>query len=189
MHAFEGDAADAGAMIAFRSPVAGGEACEDRIVLRVGGESADGARLPDRGQLRRPLCPEGGPFARRSPARDDSAAAPRQGQLLLAGRAQPFSHLVYPMPGPSVLGVHVGLDLAGRCRFGPDLEWVDEIDYSVDPERAERFYAAVRTFYPSFATGASNPTTPGSGRSCTDRASRSRTSSSRGRRRTGCRVS
>jgi L-2-hydroxyglutarate oxidase LhgO len=61
---------------------------------------------------------------------------------------QPFSHLVYPMPEASVLGVHVTLDLGGQCRFGPDLEWIDEINYDVDPRRADVFYAAVRTYFP-----------------------------------------
>ena len=62
----------------------------------------------------------------------------------LTGRA-PFSRLVYPVPEPGGLGVHVTLDLGGQARFGPDVEWVDRtVDYAVDPRRAERFYAAIR---------------------------------------------
>ena len=48
----------------------------------------------------------------------------------LAGRA-PFSRLVYPVPEPGGLGVHVTLDLAGCARFGPDVEWVERVEYSV----------------------------------------------------------
>jgi L-2-hydroxyglutarate oxidase LhgO len=74
----------------------------------------------------------------------------------LAGRP-PFSRLVYPVPEPGGLGVHVTLDLAGQARFGPDVEWVDRIDYEVDPHRAERFYAAIRRYWPALPDGALAP--------------------------------
>ena len=50
-----------------------------------------------------------------------------------------FSRLIYPVPVPGGLGIHVTLDLAGRMRFGPDVQWVDRYDYAVDPGRAESF--------------------------------------------------
>jgi len=65
----------------------------------------------------------------------------------LSGRA-PFSRLIYPVPEPGGLGVHLTLDLAGRARFGPDVEWVETIDYTVDPQRAEGFYAPIRAYWP-----------------------------------------
>lgn len=58
------------------------------------------------------------------------------------------SRLVYPLPVAGGLGVHVTLDLGGRFRLGPDVEWVDEIDYAVDPAKAETFAAAARRFLP-----------------------------------------
>ncbi|HSV01238.1 MAG TPA: NAD(P)/FAD-dependent oxidoreductase [Roseiarcus sp.] len=76
--------------------------------------------------------------------------------FVLSGRA-PFSRLVYPMPTPGGLGVHLTLDLAGQARFGPDVEWVDAIDYAVDPRRAESFYAAIRTYWPGLPDGALQP--------------------------------
>ncbi|HLF10612.1 MAG TPA: NAD(P)/FAD-dependent oxidoreductase, partial [Gammaproteobacteria bacterium] len=64
----------------------------------------------------------------------------------------PFAHLVYPLPEDGGLGIHATLDLAGRTRFGPDVEWltgdVDAIDYGVDPARAAAFYRAVRAYWP-----------------------------------------
>jgi L-2-hydroxyglutarate oxidase LhgO len=74
----------------------------------------------------------------------------------LSGRS-PFERLVYPIPEVGGLGVHLTLDLAGRARFGPDVQWVKECEYSVDPLRAERFYAAIRTYWPDLADGALQP--------------------------------
>jgi L-2-hydroxyglutarate oxidase LhgO len=60
----------------------------------------------------------------------------------------PFSHLIYPVPEPGGLGTHLTLDMAGMGRFGPDVEWIDSIDYTVDPGRRETFIAAARLIWP-----------------------------------------
>src|SRR5262249_37821140 len=59
-----------------------------------------------------------------------------------------FSRLVYPVPVPGGLGVHVVLDLAGRMRFGPDVEWIDRENYDVAPARAADFYPLIRAYWP-----------------------------------------
>ncbi len=59
-----------------------------------------------------------------------------------------FSHLIYPAPVEGGLGTHVTLDMAGRMRFGPDVEWIETESYTVDPRRAESFYANIRTYFP-----------------------------------------
>jgi L-2-hydroxyglutarate oxidase LhgO len=74
----------------------------------------------------------------------------------LAGRS-PFRHLVYPIPEHGGLGVHLTLDQAGRARFGPDVQWVDEPNYDVDARRADRFYAAIRAYWPALPDGALQP--------------------------------
>lgn len=74
----------------------------------------------------------------------------------LSGKA-PFSHLIYPMPNESGLGVHLTLDLGGQAKFGPDTEWVTEEDYTVNPARAQQFYAAVRSYWPELADGSLEP--------------------------------
>jgi L-2-hydroxyglutarate oxidase LhgO len=74
----------------------------------------------------------------------------------MAGR-HPFSRLVYPVPVPGGLGVHVTLDLGGQARFGPDVSWVDHVDYSFDESRAPEFEAAIRGYFPGLAVGALQP--------------------------------
>jgi len=72
----------------------------------------------------------------------------------LTGR-QPFSHLVYPVPEAAGLGIHATIDMGGRVKFGPDVEWVEhDQDLVVDPTRAEKFYAAIRTYWPALPDGA-----------------------------------
>lgn len=60
----------------------------------------------------------------------------------------PFSRLIYPVPGPASLGTHFTLDLGGQTRFGPDIHWVDAIDYTVDPALKPEFLAAARRIWP-----------------------------------------
>ncbi|MEM6641092.1 MAG: NAD(P)/FAD-dependent oxidoreductase, partial [Pseudomonadota bacterium] len=69
----------------------------------------------------------------------------------------PFSHLIYPVPEPGGLGIHLTLDLAGRARFGPDVEWVTERDYNVDPARAKRFYTAIQRYWPEIPDDSLQP--------------------------------
>jgi len=70
----------------------------------------------------------------------------------LQGKA-PFSKLIYPVPEPGGLGVHLTFDLQHQARFGPDVEWVDSLDYRVDPVRGERFYAAIKRYWPGLPDG------------------------------------
>jgi L-2-hydroxyglutarate oxidase LhgO len=80
-----------------------------------------------------------------------------KGNYFTLGRKSPFTHLVYPLPEPGGLGVHLTLDLAGQARFGPDVEWIEEEDYVVRPERAQAFYAAIRRYWPDLKEGDLQP--------------------------------
>jgi L-2-hydroxyglutarate oxidase LhgO len=74
----------------------------------------------------------------------------------LRGRA-PFRRLVYPVATEAFLGVHVTIDLAGQVRFGPDVTWVDRVDYGFDATRAPLFEAAIRRYWPGLPAGALQP--------------------------------
>ena len=78
----------------------------------------------------------------------------------LKGRS-PFERLIYPLPQADGLGIHLTLDLAGRARFGPDVQWIENCDYAVDAGRAAAFYAAIRRYWPALEDGALEPSYAG----------------------------
>ena len=162
MLALLGDAEAHGAMLALCSPVLGGRALPDGIELDVGDANGQQAVTTLRA---RTVVNSAGLHAPALARRLAGLAAQHVPQDHLAkgcyfslpGRA-PFSRLVYPAPGQSShLGVHLTLDLGGQARFGPSFEWVDRIDYSVDPAGAEAFYAEVRRYWPALPDGALQP--------------------------------
>ena len=71
--------------------------------------------------------------------------------------ACPFRHLIYPIPEHAGLGIHLTMDLAGRARFGPDVQGIDALSYDVDPARAEQFFTAIRSYWPTLPEGALLP--------------------------------
>ena len=155
MLAYLGDAERAGAMLALKSPLAKGVVRTGGIELHVAGaEPILAAQVVNSAGLRAPS------LARRIEGYPAKLAPPElyaKGNYYSLSKRPPFSRLVYPVPEPGGLGVHVTLDLGGRARFGPDVEWVDRIDYTVDLRRAERFYAAIRRYWPGLPDGALEP--------------------------------
>ena len=84
-----------------------------------------------------------------------------KGSYFSCNAKAPFSRLIYPVPEPGGLGVHLTLDMAGQARFGPDVEWVDHLDYTVDPQRAAKFYPAIRRYWPALPDDALMPSYSG----------------------------
>lgn len=80
-----------------------------------------------------------------------------KGNYFVFAKRPVFSRLIYPAPVDGGLGTHVTLDLAGRMKFGPDVEWIDREFYEVDPTRAESFYASIRRYFPSLPDGSLVP--------------------------------
>ena len=157
MLAYQGDAEDHGAMIAFLSPVTGGAVRDDGILIEVGGEMP--MNLLCRTVVNSAGLHAPGLLNKLSGFPQDKAPTAyyaKGNYYSLMGRP-PFTRLIYPVPEPGGLGVHITIDLAGQARFGPDVEWIDGIEYSVDPARAEKFYAAVRTYWPGLKDDALTP--------------------------------
>jgi L-2-hydroxyglutarate oxidase LhgO len=153
-----GDAERGGAVLALNSPVLSGEIVADGIVLNVRVGADDTAILARTVVNCAGLGAQS--IARRLRGLSPQSVPPlhyaKGNYYALAGRA-PFSHLIYPVPEAAGLGVHLTLDLGGQARFGPDVEWIDTIDYTVAPERAETFYGEVRRYWPQLADGALVP--------------------------------
>jgi L-2-hydroxyglutarate oxidase LhgO len=157
MLSFLGEAEAHGAVLALESPVQSSRLEEDGFLLNVGGAAPM--------QLRCRYLVNAAGLGAQSVARAmtgfDSTQVPplylaKGSYFVLAGRA-PFSRLVYPVPELGGLGVHLTLDLGGRARFGPDVEWIEKIDYRVEPDRAAAFYGAVRRYWPGLEDGALLP--------------------------------
>ena len=157
MLAYQGDAEAHGTMIAFNAPVLNGEILDNGIRLNIGGNE--------------PMTLEchvvincGGLHAQHVagslngfPAEQVPETHYAKGNYFSLTGKSPFTHLIYPIPEEAGLGVHLTLDLGGQARFGPDVEWVDKIAYEVDPERGEKFYAAIRSYWPGLEDNALQP--------------------------------
>jgi L-2-hydroxyglutarate oxidase LhgO len=157
MLALRGDAEAHGAMIAFETPVLAGQAGEQGLVIETGGP----APMRIAADMVVNAAGLGAQALARSITGVPAETIPplhlaKGNYFSLSGRS-PFARLIYPMPTPGGLGVHLTLDLAGQAKFGPDVEWIDAIDYDVDPRRAESFYAAIRTYWPDLPDGALQP--------------------------------
>jgi len=161
MLALRGDAEDAGTAFAFHTPLLRAKAAAGKIELDAGGDAPmtlECRLLINAAGLDAPAT------ARRIEGMPNEAipqAYLAKGNYFSCSAKAPFSRLIYPVPEPGGLGVHLTLDMAGQARFGPDVEWVDHIDYAVDPARAERFYPAIRKYWPTLPDGALMPSYSG----------------------------
>lgn len=157
MLALQGDAEAHGATIAFNSPVVSGTSEASGIALNVGGASPM--------TLKSTTVVNCAGLGAQGVSKSIDGANPdsipplhyaKGSYFYLSGKA-PFSRLIYPLPGSASLGLHYTVDLSGQARFGPDIEWTDTLSYAVDPSRAERFYDAIRKYWPDLPDGALRP--------------------------------
>ena len=157
MLALQGDAEACGAMYAFHSPVQAARVANAGIDLEVGGAEPMKLRcrlVVNSAGLHAPTLAK--KIVGLPSDRVPTAYYAKGNYFTLTGRS-PFSRLIYPVPVPGGLGVHITVDMGGQAKFGPDVEWIDSIDYTVDPHRADKFYAAVRRYWPGLKDGALQP--------------------------------
>ena len=148
MLSFQGEAEANGAVIAYNTPVLGGEIIESGILLHTGGQAPVTIKSSS-------VFNCGGLNAQKIAASITGfpeGCVPEthyaKGNYFSLNDDNPFTHLIYPVPEEAGLGVHLSLDLAGQARFGPDVEWVDTVNYVVDPSRSNKFYGLIRDYWP-----------------------------------------
>jgi L-2-hydroxyglutarate oxidase LhgO len=162
MLALLADAEAHGATLALSSAVVGGSAGDDEIALEVASDGDESFALRARWvvncaslaatRLARAIV--GVP-----PASIPTVHLAKGSYFSLSGHA-PFQHLIYPLPEPGGLGVHVTRDLGGQTKFGPDVEWLAPgaaIDFTVDARRVDRFIAVIRRYWPGLPADALAP--------------------------------
>ncbi|MDH5750194.1 MAG: NAD(P)/FAD-dependent oxidoreductase [Rhodospirillales bacterium] len=160
-----GEAESRGAVIAYNSRVLGGRVRDDGIELQV---ESDGSPMTLRTKILINSAGHGaqalaGAIEGVPPATIPRRYAVKGNYFVLSGKS-PFRHLIYPAPQKNNvgLGIHLGLDLGGQVKFGPDVEWPGEtwdgsMVYTVDPARAAAFYRAIRTYWPDLEDGRLQP--------------------------------
>jgi L-2-hydroxyglutarate oxidase LhgO len=150
MLALQGDLENSGGVIAFHSPLESGRIEDERIILKLGGETGS--------ELAANLVVNSAGLSAQAVAHAIAGFPPEhippchyaKGNYFAMAGASPFTHLIYPVREAGGLGVHATVDLGGQVKFGPDVEWIDEINYDVDPARASRFAERIRLYYPDF---------------------------------------
>ncbi len=157
MLALQGDAEAAGASVILRAPVIGGRTNGHKIVLTAGG----GGGM----EIEASLVINSASLSAQAVARSIQGFDPKfvpplhlaKGNYFALSGRPPFSRLVYPMPEPGGLGIHFTIDVAGAGRFGPDVEWVDHLDYNVDPGRGPSFQQSIERYWPGLDPGRLQP--------------------------------
>ncbi len=157
MHALHGDALDAGAVFAFRSPFL--SARVEAGALRIFAGGAEPADVTARALVN--CAGLNASIVARAVEGAGATAIPEtrfaKGNYFALGGRAPFERLIYPAPQAHGLGVHLTFDLAGQARFGPDVEWVDRVDFAVDPSRSAGFAEAIRRYWPGLPDRALTP--------------------------------
>jgi len=161
MLALLGEAENAGATLATRSPVMSGRVGARQIEIDIGGAepmtvgctlfvNSTSLNAPDIASKLEGL---------------DAVHVPKayfgKGSYFSMAGKVPFKRLIYPCPVAGGLGVHLTIDVGGQARFGPDVEWVEQPNYEVDPARGDEFYALVRRYWPDLPDGVLQPSYAG----------------------------
>lgn len=147
MLAYRADIEANNGSVVLHAPLMGGVLHADHIELRIAGTSVIARSVVNAAGL-----------SAQSVSRSIQGVPPQcipelylaKGHYFSCSGSSPFGRLVYPIANEAGLGIHVTLDLAGRARFGPDVQWVDEIDYSFDGSRRAAFCEAIRSYCPDF---------------------------------------
>jgi L-2-hydroxyglutarate oxidase LhgO len=161
MLALQGEAESHGAMLALKSPVLRGRVSDAGVELEVGGDEPMSIRARTVVNSAGLAAPQVAAALQGFPRPQVPASYWCKGSYFTLPGKPVFTRLIYPVPEVAGLGVHVTLDLAGQMRFGPDVQWIDALDYHVDAKRADVFYAAIRRYWPGLPDGVLQPSYAG----------------------------
>ncbi len=143
-----GDVQKAGGILAVGSAVDSGEVSNNRIVINTEGEEPceiSASYVVNSAGLDAPKVAAG---LQGFPSTAIPSRCYAKGTYFTLTGKSPFQKLIYPVPEPGGLGVHLSLDLQGQARFGPDVEWVEKPEYTVDPDKALHFFEAIKAYWP-----------------------------------------
>lgn len=157
MLALQADAEAGGASLVFHTPLLSARCSEQGFDLHMGGSEPMTLRCRELINCAGLSAPQVAGHIQGLPAQHVPVGRLCKGNYFSLATRAPFRHLVYPAPESAGLGVHMTLDLGGQARFGPDVEWVEQIDYRVDPRRAEGFYQAIRRYWPALPDASLQP--------------------------------
>jgi L-2-hydroxyglutarate oxidase LhgO len=157
MLSLQGDLEHHGGTVVFLSPVLRGAVRSDGIALEVGGSEPMTVLCDTLVNSAGLVAPQVARTLRGLPEHTVPPQYFAKGHYYTLSGRSPFRRLVYPVAGPGFLGVHVTVDLGGQARFGPDIVWIDRIDYSFDNAREPLFYEAIRQYYPALKDGQLQP--------------------------------
>jgi L-2-hydroxyglutarate oxidase LhgO len=149
MGAYQADLEAHGGALVLNSPVKGGRLHESGVTLEIGGA----APILVRAAAVVNCAGLGAQAVSAALSGVPTSSIPRRflakGYYFSLKGPSPFRHLVYPVANSTGLGTHVTLDLNGKARFGPDVQWIDSIDYGFDETRRSEFAEAIRLYYPT----------------------------------------
>ncbi len=161
MLSLQGDLENVGGTVVLNTPFDRADIAADGIVVSTGGAQPMQLRA-------RRLVNCAGLYAQALAARMQGFPAAHvppthyaKGNYFSLSSKAPFSQLIYPIPEAAGWGVHLTLDLGGQARFGPDVQWVDDLNYDVDPARGASFYDSIRRFWPALPDGSLQPSYSG----------------------------
>lgn len=159
MQSLLAEAESHGAILACNTTVVGGAISGTGFVVET--EGADGERHSFRSRVLVNAAGHGAaPFATRLQGYDP-ALVPQtwmaRGQYFTCPGRDRFSRLIYPVPEPGGLGIHLTLDIQGSMRFGPDVTWIDRLDYTPDPSRNDHFASEISRYWPDLPSESLTP--------------------------------
>ena len=149
MLALLGDVEAAGGVLVLHTTVNRLSVADAGLIIETGGQTLLAARVIN-------AAGHGAPALARQAGTEVRGYFAR-GRYYTYSGASPFRHLVYPLPEPGGLGVHVTLDLAGQARFGPDVEWIEHLSYEFDEATKAEFVASIQRYFPGVEADRLNP--------------------------------